>query len=77
MTKDTELQIVVPKYTLKFQCIPVSTSDIIESPETELSDLQDNSGRRSSRRNQFHPYKIPGSVGKKNILSQNGETDRS
>jgi len=78
MTKDSELQIVVPKYTLKFQCTPVSTSDIIESFETEPSDLQDNSGRRSSRRNQFHPYrKIPDSVGKKNILSQNGETDRS
>jgi hypothetical protein len=78
MTKDTELEIVVPKYTLKFQCIPASTSDIIESPESEPSDLQDNCGKRSSRRNEFHPYKkIPRSFGKKNILSQNGERDSS
>jgi hypothetical protein len=77
MTKDTELNIVLPKYTLQFQCTPTTTTDTNELSETESSNLRDNPGRRFSRRNNSHPYRKPSaSVLKKNTLPQNGEADR-
>ncbi len=57
ITKDTEQQITVPKYIIKFQCIPISTTDTIELPESESMNREDNAGRKSSRRNNSHPYK--------------------
>ncbi len=78
MTKDAELQIVLPKYTIKFQCNPISTTETNESSETESLSVRGNIGRRSSRRHKLHPYrKASASVQKKNTSSRNDETDRN
>ncbi len=77
MTKDVERTIVLPKYTLKFECTPTTTTtDTNESSETESQNLRDNSARRSNRRYHVHPYRRAPVTIQKNILPQNGETDR-
>jgi hypothetical protein len=56
-TKEVELQIVMPKYIIKFQCVPRSTTDTTELSEPESSNLQDDSRKKSKRHNRSHPYK--------------------
>jgi hypothetical protein len=46
MKKDTELEIVMPKYKLQFQCIPTPVTDTTESVPSESSNLQNNTKRK-------------------------------
>ncbi len=77
VTKDIELPIGLPKYALKFECIPATTATTNESSETEPSNLQDDSVRSSNRQQRHHPYRsLPAAVPRRNISSRNGDTDR-
>ena len=76
VTKNTELEIVVPKYTLKFECIVTSTNDTSAASPSESSNLQDNVRNKSGHHRKFHPYKNrPNKVSSKNMSSYDNETD--
>ena len=79
MTKDSQMQIVLPKYSLKFQCNPPQTTvtnDANRSSTAESSNTPVTTATRSGRRFHSHPYRKPSCTGQRNHrLPENTEPD--
>lgn len=79
MAKDAQMEIVLPKYSLKFRCNPsqmTATNDANRSSTAESSSIPIITNRRSTRRLQSHPYLKPSDIGGRNQrFPENGEMD--